>query len=236
MSIKMVLFDLDGTLLPMDQDVFIKTYFGRLAAFLGKMGYDVNKLVDSIWKGTSQMIKNDGSCTNEEVFWKVFGEVYGGSKEMDEPNLRRFYEEDFDNVSKSCGFDKMAKEVIGYVKSKGLRVALATNPIFPSVATKKRIAWAGLDLNDFEHITFYENSHFSKPNLKYYEEVLAKLNVSPTECLMVGNDVAEDLVASKLGMKVFLLNHSIVNKFNLDYSNVPQGNFNDLLKYIDNLQ
>ena len=155
---------------------------------------------------------------------------------MDEPNLRRFYEEDFDNVSKSCGFDKMAKEVIGYVKSKGLRVALATNPIFPSVATKKRIAWAGLDLNDFEHITFYENSHFSKPNLKYYEEVLAKLNVSPTECLMVGNDVAEDLVASKLGMKVFLLNHSIVNKFNLDYSNVPQGNFNDLLKYIDNLQ
>ena len=236
MSIKMVLFDLDGTLLPMDQDVFIKTYFGRLAAFLGKMGYDVNKLVDSIWKGTSQMIKNDGSCTNEEVFWKVFGEVYGGSKEMDEPNLRRFYEEDFDNVSKSCGFDKMAKEVIGYVKSKGLRVALATNPIFPSVATKKRIAWAGLDLNDFEHITFYENSHFSKPNLKYYEEVLAKLNVSPTECLMVGNDVAEDLVASKLGMKVFLLNHSIVNKFNLDYSNVPQGNFNDLSKYIANLQ
>ena len=200
------------------------------------MGYDVNKLVDSIWKGTSQMIKNDGSCTNEEVFWKVFGEVYGGSKEMDEPNLRRFYEEDFDNVSKSCGFDKMAKEVIGYVKSKGLRVALATNPIFPSVATKKRIAWAGLDLNDFEHITFYENSHFSKPNLKYYEEVLTKLNVSPTECLMVGNDVAEDLVASKLGMKVFLLNHSIVNKFNLDYSNVPQGNFNDLSKYIDNLQ
>ena len=121
MSIKMILFDLDGTLLPMHQDVFIKTYFGRLAVFLGKMGYDVDKLVDSIWKGTSAMIKNDGSCTNEELFWKVFGEVYGGSKEMDEPNLRRFYEEDFDNVSKSCGFNKMAKEVIGCVKSKGLR-------------------------------------------------------------------------------------------------------------------
>ncbi|MBR2070044.1 MAG: HAD family hydrolase [Clostridia bacterium] len=235
MSIKMILFDLDGTLLPMDQDVFIKTYFGRLAVFLGKMGYDVDKLVDSIWKGTSQMIKNDGSCTNEELFWKVFGEVYGGSKEMDEPNLRRFYEEDFDNVSKSCGFNKMAKEVIGCVKSKGLRVALATNPIFPSIATKKRIAWAGLDLNDFEHITFYENSHFSKPNLKYYEEVLAKLNVLPSECVMIGNDAVEDTAAAKLGIKVFLLNQSIVNKDKLDYSTYKVGDFDDLIKFIDNL-
>ena len=31
MSIKAVLFDLDGTLLPMDMDVFINSYFGLLA-------------------------------------------------------------------------------------------------------------------------------------------------------------------------------------------------------------
>ena len=35
MSIKAILFDLDGTLLPMDQNVFTKDYFGRLAAWMG---------------------------------------------------------------------------------------------------------------------------------------------------------------------------------------------------------
>ena len=31
MSINAILFDLDGTLLPMDQDLFMKYYFGELA-------------------------------------------------------------------------------------------------------------------------------------------------------------------------------------------------------------
>ena len=31
MAIQTVLFDLDGTLLPMDQNVFVKSYLGRIA-------------------------------------------------------------------------------------------------------------------------------------------------------------------------------------------------------------
>jgi len=31
----------------------------------------------------------------------------------------------------------------------GFRVALATNPIFPAIATEKRIRWAGLTPEDF---------------------------------------------------------------------------------------
>ena len=43
MSIKMILFDLDGTLLPMDQNHFVKTYFGALAKKLAPLGYDPEK-------------------------------------------------------------------------------------------------------------------------------------------------------------------------------------------------
>ena len=39
MSVKTILFDLDGTLLPMDQDIFVKDYFGRLAKKLAPIGY-----------------------------------------------------------------------------------------------------------------------------------------------------------------------------------------------------
>ena len=38
--IKTVLFDLDGTLLPMDQDNFVKAYFKNLAIKLAPHGYD----------------------------------------------------------------------------------------------------------------------------------------------------------------------------------------------------
>ena len=35
-----VFFDLDGTLLPMDQDAFTKDYFKRLAGKLAPLGYE----------------------------------------------------------------------------------------------------------------------------------------------------------------------------------------------------
>ena len=65
MAIKMILFDLDGTLLPMDMDEFIKNYFGRLSKKLAPLGYDPQQLVKNIWTGTMAMVKNDGSRTNE---------------------------------------------------------------------------------------------------------------------------------------------------------------------------
>ena len=77
MSIKVVLFDLDGTLLPMDQDVFVKAYFKGIAAKLAPYGYEPKALIDAIWAGTIKMIKNDGRRTNEEAFWDYFASIYG---------------------------------------------------------------------------------------------------------------------------------------------------------------
>ena len=117
----------------------------------------------------------------------------------------------------------------------GFNVALATNPIFPSIATEYRMQWAGLDRNDFELYTTYENSCHCKPNPDYYRDVLSALAVKPEECLMVGNDVTEDMIAETLGMKVFLLTHSLINKENKDISVYPNGNFEDLIRFIENL-
>ena len=77
MSIKAVLFDLDGTLLPMDQELFVKNYFGLLAKRLAPLGYEIEKLKKVFWGGVDAMVKNDGSGTNEEAFWKVFTAAYG---------------------------------------------------------------------------------------------------------------------------------------------------------------
>ena len=120
MSIKVVLFDLDGTLLPMDQDVFTKCYFKYLSANLSKYGYEPQKLIDSVWSGTMAMIKNGGENTNEEVFWAAFAKVCGDRVYDDKPRFDKFYEGDFDKIKSCCGFSEKAAELIGAVKEKGL--------------------------------------------------------------------------------------------------------------------
>ncbi len=235
MKIKAVLFDLDGTLLPMDQEVFVKAYFGSLAKFMAPHGYDPKDLVSSVWQGTDRMLANDGKKTNEAVFWDFMAEKYGEAVRADEEKFRVFYETQFDKISEVCGFTPRAKDVIDAVKAKGLRTSLLTNPIFPEIATEKRIKWAGLSLEDFELITTYENSSHCKPTAEYYMNSLSKLGLSPEECLMVGNDVGDDMPAEGLGMKVFLLTDCLINSKNSDIGKYPHGGFDELINYIESI-
>ena len=235
MQLTTVLFDLDGTLLPMDQDVFLKAYFGGLVKKLAPYGYDPRLLVDAIWTGTGAMVKNDGRCTNEEAFWKAFEAIFGEDARKDEPIFQHFYENEFQQVRLVCGFHPKAKDTVRAIREMGLRVALATNPLFPPVATESRIRWAGLKPEDFEFCTVYDNSSHCKPNPDYYRDVCARLGISPEECLMVGNDADEDLIAESLGMKVFLLTDCLINKHNKDISSYPQGSFDELMDYIRTL-
>ena len=134
-----------------------------------------------------------------------------------------------------CGFNPKAAEAVRPARDLGLRVALATNPIFPAIATESRIRWAGLQPEDFELYTTYENIGYCKPNPAYYQELLNRLSEAPERCLMVGNDVAEDMIAEKLGMQVFLLTDCIINKDEADISVYPRGGFDELLEHIRTL-
>ena len=230
-----VLFDLDGTLLPMDQEVFVKDYFGKIAAKVAPAGYDPKELIDTIWRGTAAMVKNDGSKTNEEAFWDYAVSVYGEKILQDKYLFDEFYEMEFDKIKAVCGYAPAAAETVHRLKQRGFRVALATNPIFPARATQWRIQWAGLRAEDFELCTTYENSTHSKPNPDYYRDVLTRLNVQPEECLMVGNDVSEDMIARKLGMQVFLLTEYMINKANADISAYPHGGFEELKAFLNTL-
>lgn len=233
--IKYILFDLDGTLLPMDQALFAKDYFGRLARKIAPLGYVPEELPGNLWKGVGAMVMNDGTCTNEERFWAVFEKIYGEKVQRDKPVFENFYANEFQETAKICGYNPKAKECVQKAKDMGFRVVLATNPIFPAVATESRIRWAGFEPSDFEYYTTYENSRFCKPNLKYYEEVLAHMGAKPEECLMVGNDVSEDMPAAKLGMKVFLLTDCVINKEDIDVNEFPHGSFDELTDFLKKL-
>lgn len=232
MSITTVLFDLDGTLLPMDQEKFTKGYFELLAEKMSAYGYEKKQLVDAVWKGTAAMVKNTGDASNEESFWRKFAEIYGEKALSDKVLFNEFYKKEFQRAKGFCGCDPKAAGIVRKIKQMGLRTVLATNPIFPRSAVESRIRWAGLDVSDFEYITTYENSRYCKPTPEYYNEIMNKLSLRPEECLMVGNDVTEDMAARTVGMDVFLLTDCLINREREDINQYPRGSFEQLLNHI----
>lgn len=232
--IKYVLFDLDGTMLPMDQEDFIKAYFGALCKkFCPVLGIDQETMIKGVWKATGAMIKNDGNHSNYEMFWGTFAKLVGKNVLNYIKDFDQFYNEEFIAAKAVCGYTPAATETIKVLKSKGYKVIAATNPIFPGVATNNRLGWAGVNKDDFEIVTTYENSGFCKPNPKYYLEITEKFGIDPKECMMVGNDVDEDMLPTKsLGMDTYLITDCLINKNDTDITDLNKGTFNDFLKYV----
>ncbi len=236
MKIKAVLFDLDGTLLPMDQERFFREYFKLLATKLYPYGYDdPKKLVKVIWGGVNAVEQSDGSRLNEEVFWEYFNNYFPEKTHDKIGVLREFYLNEFQALQEVCGYNPNADKTVNAIKKKGLRAVVATKPIFPDEANLSRMKWAGLNADDFEYYTSYDKCCFCKPDVRYYKEIAENLGILPEECLMVGNDVSEDMTAEKIGMKVFLITDCLINSENKDISCYKSGGFAELLEYIDTL-
>lgn len=230
--IKNILIDLDGTLLPMNQEEFLDGYFKVIASKFKE--FDLKLFMNALSMGINAMIGNDGLMTNEQRFWQVFFSYIKDENKI-ASSFVDLYENEFQTLIKFTQPTPKAKELIDIFKEKKLNIYCCTNPLFPSIATHSRIRWANLKPNDFNYITTYENSTYAKPNIKYYEEVLNKFNLNPEECIMIGNDVLEDLVVKKLNIKTFLLTDNLINSKNATIETDYQGNFDDLLEFSKNI-
>ncbi len=230
---KNYLFDLDGTLLPMDTDKFTKLYFSAICKrFCPILGVDADTLVKAIWAGTKAMIKNDNTRLNNEVFWETASTVLNRDMTAYVEQFDDFYKNEFIAAKEATAFTPYTKKCVDYIKANGGRLIVATNPIFPEVAQRRRLEWAGVSPDDFEFITGYENSGSCKPNLKYYEAICKKCGIKPDESIMIGNDVDEDMCTSKLGFDTFLITDCIINRENKDYSMHKNGTFEDFYNFL----
>ena len=231
-----ILFDLDGTLLPMEQDAFIQAYFQAVGARAQALGYAPMPFLSALWEGTESMLRNDGQALNHDRFWDTFAAKLGPQVRELEPVLDRFYLEDFHLVRKVV--DPAPRDVRGLLqglREKGYGIVLATTPLFPPEGIETRLSWIGLKPRDFDWVTTYDNSTSCKPNPAYYQETLARIHRQPQDCLMVGNNPVEDMVAGSLGMSLFLVTDHLENPKGVDISPYPQGSFQDLCRYLDTL-
>ena len=234
--IKNILFDLDGTLLPMDQDKFIKIYLMTLYEYFPNEYKDVMELSNIIMYGVKLMVENNGSLTNEQVFYNYFKNF---KKERTDELLKKhieYYNSTYIKAKDATSMNPYANLIIKTLKEKGYNLILATNPLFPKEATLNRIKWAGLDYKDFTYITTYENSCYSKPNIKYYQDILNKLNLKSEECLMIGNDTTEDYIITELNIPCIILKDCLINKKNLDIDFTTLKDLYEAIKNYPNIK
>lgn len=146
--------------------------------------------------------------------------------------IDQFYEHDFRCLQDGITADDNARAAVDWAFRHGCEVVIATNPIFPEKATRERLRWAGVGDFPYRLVTTYENMHFCKPRLEYYQEILERIGHRPEECLMVGNDVEEDLVAAELGLKTYLVTDFLLNPNRREYFTNFEGTLSDLAGFM----
>lgn len=229
-----ILFDLDGTLLPMDVNAFTESYFIELS-YTFKDLIKGEELGKNIWASTKAMVENVEDRVNEEVFMEDFSKRINGDIEEYQKRFDEFYDTRFLNVKSSVYENEYIKKSVALLKEKGYNLVIATNPLFPRKAILHRIHWAGLKPEDFSYISSYEKNHYCKPQIKFYEEILKDIGKTAEECMMVGNDVQEDLIAGKLGVKTYLIKDHMLHRTEEDVKTDYEGSYEEFYQYVYNL-
>ncbi len=235
-SYKAVFFDLDGTLLPIDMDRFLKEYFSDIAALAQARGYDPQRFVHAVGVGVRSMAGSQGGL-NCERYWATFMEQMG---EGDLAEYQRFMDEYYDKHFGSLGSlvpnpNPHAARAVATLREKGYTLFLTTMPLFPRTAVEKRLEWAGVPASSFERITTYDNSTSTKPHLAYYQENLEVAGLPAEEVLMVGNNTREDLAAMKLGCDGYLVTDWLLDPDGFDIESVKHGSLAQFAQFAEEL-
>ena len=200
--LKAVLFDLDNTLILFEEENFLMGYYPVLMARFAGVFPD-GQFAERLMKATVVLRDNDGSKINRELFLEVFCQGLSISRDEVWARFEQFFSLDFDMFRDAVTAAPGAGEVFRHAKGRGLKIVVATNPIWPLVVQKKRLDWAGLGDMDIDLITHIDNMSYCKPQLGYFSQICQLIGVKPGDCLMVGDDPANDMVAGKAGMKTY---------------------------------
>lgn len=231
---KAVFFDLDGTLLPIDMDTFLKRYFTELPLFAAEHGYDGQQFMKAVGAGVQAMMQGEGG-RNDDRYWETFCSLMGGQRADHEPMMEQYYETAFDTLGELVQPHPAAAQAVAQLQAKGYRLYLTTMPLFPRVAVEKRLGWAQVPAEAFERITTYDNSTSTKPRLAYYRENIEAVGLNPEEVLMVGNNTREDLAALELGLDGYLVTDWLLDPEGYDIDSVKHGSLDDFLQFVQDL-
>jgi FMN phosphatase YigB (HAD superfamily) len=228
-----LLLDLDDTLLDTNLDAFLPVYIKKLASITTDK-IPVERFASAMLRSTQLMYENKRpDKTLEQVFDQHFYPAIGMEKPALAETIEKFYDEVFPTLGTLTSPRPEAISLVEWAFSKGWKVSIATDPLFPRKAILHRLRWAGLDPEKypFTLISDFHSFHFAKKSIAYYPEFLARLGWTDEPVLMVGDSIERDIAPSRIaGVPVFWLNKDSQGQETF----TPRGWYPNLKDYLEN--
>lgn len=197
-----MLFDLDNTLLEIDGDGFLDAYVDALTAWWRPPDPEVFR--HQIMAASVPIFSSHPDRTNGDVFRDHLARTLGISSGDVGERMAAFHRGALGDLRVSARPRPGARTLVQHCLALGLRVAVATTPIYTPEVIALRLQWAGLQDVPWDLVTHSEVMHTCKPDVAYFHEVAALLGMAPQECCMVGDDPLQDGPAQAAGMTVLL--------------------------------
>ena len=202
-----VLFDIDNTLILFEENAFFRAYMTRLTPKFLDI-FTAEQFQQRLIGATRALLDNHGSITNAEFYLNHFSREVEHLKPEFWTRFNHFYDTEFNQLNTMVKAVSVAQKVLRAIDENGLKLIAASNPLWPLSVQTIRLAWAGVDTLPYSFITHIENSSFCKPQPEFYLEICDKIGLKPEQCLMVGNDPLNDMIAGETGMKTYLTTDS----------------------------
>lgn len=234
-TVKGVLFDLDGTLLQVEMREFVQAYIDGLAEHFTDVP-DPAVFGRAIKASIRALLASDeGVFNNEAFFLTVLGRHLGLDTALCGERVRRYCANGMTSLEPLVRPLSLARDILARCFERGLKVVVATNPVFPRPLVEARLHWAGIDDFPFDYVTTFDNSRFCKPHPGYFQDVLGQLDLTPEECVMVGNDTEHDLGARAAGIRTFLVDTWLLDRARGEYVTDFRGGHCDLFRFLGQL-
>ncbi|NQT26325.1 HAD family hydrolase [candidate division KSB1 bacterium] len=202
--IEAVLFDIDNTLILFDETKFFEAYISKLTPVYVDV-FSPEEFYKRLIGGSRAMLRNNGQKSNADYYMNTFCHGMGEKREEFWNRFERFYDTEFDAFSDLVTPIEGVSEIFNEIHEIGLKIVIASHPLWPERVQQIRLNWAGLDGFPYDWITHIENTKYCKPQVEYYQEISDSIQIPPEKCLMVGNDPVNDMVAGLAGMKTYLV-------------------------------
>jgi FMN phosphatase YigB (HAD superfamily) len=200
--INAVLLDLDNTMLLFDETVYVNRYFEALAPRFSDL-FSEQDLSRRVIGATAALRRNQGAQSNRDFFLAHFCDGIDAGRAEVWNRFSDFYENDYQGIRMPVAAPAGLHRTLETLGRSGLKLVLASNPVFPKIAQETRMSWVGIPADRFDLFTHIDNMAFVKPDAGYYRQICDMLREPPGACLMVGNDPVGDMAAKRSGLKTY---------------------------------
>jgi FMN phosphatase YigB (HAD superfamily) len=201
--VKHLLVDLDGTLLGNRNVPLGFDFVGRSLGALKKYGSFKNN-VGALLEIYREFGKPSKDRTNDLRVVEIFARRMNMGIEEARKIIRESLATLFPELQKHFYPIPGSRDFLEWAKNH-YPLTLATNPVWPPEIIEMRVKWAGIDPSIFGFVTHVRAMRAVKPHPEYFEEILGLQGLKAEDCLLIGDNVKMDLPATKVGIRVFII-------------------------------